>query len=383
MVSMQVTIHTGQTSPLGGGAHLSQYGDLTQIAYSTRYETGFAGEDQASWTIAPNARFYAGIAKPGTPVSIMVGGATCWVGQLQEMVPQPDGDLEFTARGFAYDLYDYLAIYFDSVPLGPDLWHPTTDIALGWQFVLDTEPSFLIRTAAIPTGQIGDSPIAEKFLTLGELLTAVCVADNVKWAVWGQTLYIAADPTVATWSYQPREAIVGVIDSEYVTKLYGWYLAVDPPTTQTDYQITSAVDPNAGDFDPRIRGVDLRPLGLMTSGQAVTFLQGLLEQVKGRYLFSDGFTFSVDMREQGTGMTLPQLVRAGTKVKIPEMRNSMGRFMKDGANEFIIGRTEFSWSAASEVAAVTCTPMGAVPRDLSSVLATPDRPDPISNVAVR
>ena len=351
----------------------SSLGSLESVRYSTRIESGFGGHDLASWVIQPLGSYAGGICRPGDPVTIQLGGGAAWEGQIADVNPRGDGTVEFNARGFGYDLFDYLATYYQSAT-GPDLMYPTTDFDDAYAQAVADRGLPVDRYVGVLPGTLGTSQVAENFIYLGELLSTLLNGDGRQWAVWGRTLVIEDPETTVTYRYTADTGLVGVADSEYVTDLVGWYQAVDPATTQTDYQFERVTD-TAGlaMFDRREAGIDMRGLGLQTPTQVQDYLSSVLEKVKGRWLLTGSVVIESDGRAiPSGGIALPAFVRAGKVMRVPEVRTSQGNLMPDG-NQFTIGRTEYEWSADGSQR-LTITPKGAVARSISSLLEAP-KPD--------
>lgn len=365
--------------------HMSDYGEILSVRFSTRHEQGFGGHDLCTWVLAPYGEYAGAVARPADPVIVTHAGAQPWEGQLAEATPQSDGTVEFTARGFGYDLYDYLSVYFNDATSAPDLWYPTTDFEAGFEYAKSL--GLPVRTLvgapgeAVPTvGQLGSTPVAEGFLSLGELLTARLSGSGWSWDVWGRTLVVAPDEVAVTYTYDAPTSVVGIADSEYLTDVYVWYQAVDPAVDQNDYQFAMATD-TAGLalFDRRMAGSDYRALGLMADHEAQALATSLLEKTRGRFVFTGTVEVDGNLAQNGGNIGVPCMVRAGKVMRIPEMRTSQGTLMPDGSTQFVIGRTEFQW-AADGSERLTITPKGAVPRDINALLEPPKPVDPVAEV---
>ncbi|MCW2496393.1 hypothetical protein [Jatrophihabitans sp.] len=414
---------------------MSKLGELLSVQASTRYEPGFGGHDLASWTINPFGGYAGGIVRPGDHVRIVAGGSTVYEGEFSEATPGDDGTVTFHARGYAYNLFDYPSIKW--IPLvGPDTFYPTTNLADGWDYattelgmpISQIAGPILMGVGALPTGSYGAAPI-ETFNMLGTLLTAMQQEIGERWAVWGRTLVLGPDATVPTWRYPSPDAVVAVADTEYATDVYLWYQATAsafvawsaatayvigdlvtkdarswraiaagtnhtpaegawwtelPVTIPLDwYAMAIATDAEGLQrFDRRVEGTDYRSLGLMTSTRAGTIAQQLLDQVKGRFVFTGGFTVGPESGFQSAAGGKAQLafVRAGQMCDMPGLRTSQGNLMPGGSTSFIIGQTTYDWSVDG-TESLQITPMGAVARSLSQILSAPSQPDAGTQVA--
>lgn len=404
----------------------SDIGQLTNVTASTRYEDGFGGHDLASWTITPFGGYVGGMFRPGDHVKITKGGGTVFEGEYSEAEPSADGTVTMHAKGYAYNLYDYDSIHYQDILVGDDVYYPTTLLGVlgdtsepfdGWGFAaewLGMPINQVVGDVSAWTDPFGGSPMSPTPLKLGDLITSVHREASERWAVWGRTLVVAADDLDPIWVYDAPEGVVGVADTDYVTHLWLQYVKTGPAEWDsgtayveydivlyedqwweakvgntgvtpvegatwrqnpqsykpTDYSMVPATD-NLGieRFDPRTEVVDYRGLGKIDSVRALNIAESLLSQVKGRFVLSGGFTV---FPESGFcsidgGQADIAFARAGRAVKLTGIRTSQGNLMPDG-DVFMIGKTDWSWGVDG-AEQLTVTPMGAVPRSLSTVLA--------------
>lgn len=356
-----------------GSLNMTRLGELLEVNASSRYEPGFGGHDLASWTIKPFGGYAGGIVRAGDHCRIVQGGGTVWEGEFSEATPGEDGSVTFNARGYAYNLFDYLALKYDVVAG----YYSTSDIGAAWDVAVTDfgiPITQVVVSGGVLTGTYGATDVAEGFGNLATLLTAVYQEQSLRWAVWGRTLVIAADPTTPVWRYPAPEAVVATADTDYATDVMLWYVKTDPPVVLSDWGMTTATDTlGLSRFDRRMVGVDYRSLGLMSGARASTIAQSLLDQVRGRFVYTGGFTVGPDSGFQsaaGGRVTQLAYVRAGQVVDVPGMRTSQGNLMPDGSNAFIIGKTNYQWTREGQES-LQVAPMGAVARDLSSILAAP------------
>lgn len=416
----------------GTPIHNTAIGRMTEVEFSTRYEDGFGGHDLAEWTFLPGGGYIGGMFRPGDHVRIVKGGGTCFEGEFSEAVPADDGKVTLKAKGYAYNLNDYDSIFWRQ-RTGDDVYYPTTRLVggnlstswYGWEYardILGMPISQVVGT--IPTGNYGgsESTFSAEPLKLDAVMTARCREVGERWAVWGRTLVIAADPSTPMWKYNAPRSVVGVADTDYATHVIVGYISDGPPLwnsgttyainalveydgvwwaslqnsntnhppnedsstwwTRTavlrkpnDYSAVTAVD-DAGlaRFDAKTAFVPMYGLGKMTSADAQTIANNLLSQVKGRFILSGSFTVT-----PGSGFTSINggvadiaFVRAGTMLRLNNLRTSQGNLMP-GGTDVIIGKTDYTWTAPDSprgdaTESLTITPMGTVPRNLSDIL---------------
>lgn len=340
-----------QTRRVGTPLFVEQYGKLTNVETSTRYEPGFGGYDIASWTVIPHGGFVGGLMRPGDPVLIKKGGGTCFIGRYSGTVPNDDGTTILQAKGHAWTLYDYGAIYRQPVSGGPDIAYfttklgPTTSPAPGgnwdaWQYAvyaLGMPIVNVIGDISAWSDPHGASDVAEAPLKVGDLITSVHQELGERWAAWGPTLYIGPDATDPVWKYAAPKSLVGTADTEFASHVNLEYVdstlcPTKPWLTSTSYAVGDVVaydgtwwkalvanshtPPASGStweevpvayrkrdfsmvftqdtpdridrFDTRTADVDYRGLGPMDDVRAQNIAQQLLDQAKGRFILAGG-----------------------------------------------------------------------------------------------
>lgn len=413
---------------VGTPLFVERYGELTAATASTRYEQGFGGHDLASWTVKPHGGLVGGLMRPGDHVEIKKGGGIVFEGEFSEDEPGDDGTVTLHAKGYAYNLYDYPSLHWDAVSGGDDIWYPTTKLgplvdtsepfdAWGYAtYVLGMPINNVVGDVTPWSDPFGESNMAEAPLMLGDLITSVHQEQSERWAVWGRTLVVGADVTDPKWSYAAPEGVVGVADSDYATDVFVWYVSADLSAVKpwvgataygvgdrvsyggtwwdallantgvtpvegstwkevpvayrkTDFSMVRASDSpeRVARFDRRVVVVDYRGLGAMDNVRALRLATKLLEQVKGRFILTGGFTLQPDsgFTSIGGGTADIAFVRAGEMVRLTGLRTDQGNLMD--SSDVIIGKTEWSWSADGQESQ-QITPMGAVPRSLGDIL---------------
>jgi len=423
----------GNAKTVGTPLPASALGQLTNVKFSTRYEDGFGGHDLAEWTIVPLGGYIGGLFRPGDHVKITKSGATCFEGEYSSAVPADDGKIVLKAKGYAYNLTDYDSVFWRQKASDDDVYYPTTRLVggnlsttwYGWDYATDVLGMPISQVVGtIPAGAYGsaESAMSPAPVKLGPVLTERLRESGERWAVWGRTLVIAADPTDPVWKYRASDSVVGVADTEYATHVGVWFVADGEPlwssaVTYTlndlveyggqtwaslqngntnhlpdadgstwwtaaatvrkpnDFSMAWAVDTvGLARFDARTAVVDYRGLGLITGVRASDIAGNLLALVKGRFILSGSFmvTPSSGFTSINDGVADLALVHAGTILRLSELRTSQGNLMTDGS-DVMIGQTEYTWEAPAHpyddaVESLTVTPMGAIPRNLGEVL---------------
>ena len=420
-----------QDRRVGVPLYVEQYGELVSVEASTRYEPGFGGTDLVSWTVKPHGGYVGGMMRPGDHVRVTKGGGIVCDAEFSETEPNGDGTVTLHAKGYAYNLYDYDSIYWKPVVGGDDIYYSTTTLGdptdtatplYAWGYAvseLGMPIAKVVGDTSAWTVPFGESDMAAGPLKVGDLVTSVHQEQEERWAVWGRALFVGPDETTPKWSYPPPEDVVGVADTDYATHVFVWYVSSDLSPVQpwasglsyaagdtvasggtwwkalvsvaaggsapsegatwtevpviyrrSDFSMARAVDTAArlARFDTRTAVVDYRGLGAISGARASTLASSLLSQVKGRFVLSGGFTVGPDsgLTSAAGGVADIAFVWAGDVLRLPGLRTDQGNLMDSDTT--MIGRTEWSWQADGSES-LSITPMGAVPRDLGSILA--------------
>jgi hypothetical protein len=376
-----------------GGVAASTIGQLAECKVSTVYGPNLiGGEDLLEWAIQPYGNFLGGMFRPGDHVRVTRGsGALVGEGEFSQVVPGENGSVKFLANGYRYNFYDHDAVRYNSTP-SPDQFYPTMDFDHAWAYAHD-EALWPIRTytgITAPFGAFGVSPwpgstMSDKLYKMGDLLQNILAPDSKRACVWGRTLVVGTDDMAPIWLYESPESVVGVADTDYLSELKLLYM-IDPTdpgyggyTVNPDGSMVSTYTDAATveRFDVRQGWADWRGAGVMTKANADALVVALMDQVKGRFIYTGSFTVTPNSGLKSiTGGLLSDLsqVRAGRAVTLPGLRTDQGQWMPDG-DTFLIGQTDWSWVPEGETLQVT--PMGAVARDLSAILTAPSATDPL------
>lgn len=399
---MQVTVWPrdpgvrAQDAPKGGagGIHFTDLGDILAVETSSRVEEGFGGFDLASWRVRMHPGYVGGFFLPRDHIEIVHEGALMFSGEYSEQQLESrdakDGDTySFHARGYAHVLADYESVCFQSIVDAPDYEFMTTQLATSdddttyaWDRARNKGMQVYAAPGDLPTGPYGETAVAAEPIKLADLLTAHLLRNDTWWACWGPVLEVITLPTTPTLLYDQPTTMVAIADTDYYSAVGLYYVHTSPGTSVEQCTIAwgGEVERMLNIFDRREILLDMRGLGLQTAVTMQAQAQSMYEQVKGRNLLTGSLVLGPDsgLTAANGGALEIDVVRAGQMMKLSEIRDSLGFLMPDGDTRFVIGRTEHQWSP--EGAQVTITPMGAVSRDLATILrAAP--PDSASAVA--
>lgn len=379
MISPRGSKRTYEATSADANTPITDVGELLQLEYSTRMErtqnAAFGGHNLCTFKIKPLGTYNGGFFRPGDHVKATTHGGVGFEGEFAAATPQEDGSVEMLARGYAYNFDEYDSVYFESVEGADDISYPTGQLrdttfprvpGGAKMYGLDHAMEIL----GLPIKQyVGPVPTGawtgvqdHKPTKLNGPLSGLTQRDLMRWAVWNRSLVIDTDPTVPMWIYDAPDSVIGVADTDYRTRV-----GVLVHRSGGDWIFWAIDEEGLKRFDEYTEVVDYRLVG----GSQST-ADDLLEHVRGRFLYTGSITIGPD-----SGLSTPSggkapigFIRAGQMLKIPGMRTGQGNLMPAGAEQFIIGRTEYRWALDGEES-LTITPQNAAPRDIASLLAPP------------
>ncbi len=315
----------------------------------------------ASWNLGGISRTAASrLLRRGAEVRIYASTWPVWRGALDE---SGDGQGSFTARGYYREAERFLALDSSGVPTvstGDAIAKAITD---GWA---------VTHTGTPPAGVPSEEP-----QYLHQLLDLASTSGSVRWGVnaLGE-VFFAADPTEPTLIVTPGQPLMGRADDSYATHLYAYHytaLAGTPPVPSAPQMATASDAATAAEFGRSASFVDLRPLGVLTSGAASTILQGKLAKGRARIGFTSPMTLGWhQLLTRGGVPANPATVTAGQMVRVYGAINPDGTAVAGGTQDIVIGATSHEAGSRS----ITLTPVGMEPRNLSDILAV----TPVSEV---
>jgi hypothetical protein len=364
------------------GIFSSDVGTLLDVSYTTTFGPEGGGHDQATWTFAPNGRYVGKNFNPSAHVRIARNGATCWEGEFTGATPAGDGKVTMRARGYMHRVKDRDSIYYQSIDGDTDLAFPTnrlffglapaSDRKYGWEYAeQEFSPSIALPDDAedLLSDSYGDTDAAGKAVKLSEVLSGRLQELGLYWQVWRRQMVFVEDSGLRSsplvWT--APEGFVGIAAEDYRTRIGVWYMAAASMGSNEliEWVVDEDMDAeHGGPFDTKTDVVDFRGLGTITQARAQALGQGVLAQVRGRFIFDGSFAVADD---SDFPLWAPK-VRAGQAVRLTHLRTSMGTLIPEGENVFVIGDTDYRWSAEDNKGELRITPVGAVPRDLAAIL---------------
>lgn len=220
----------------------------------------------------------------------------------------------------------------------------------------------LTRSGSLSAVALVDGNITEGLNSLSTLLTALAVEAEGYWMVDADAVIrIIEPPTVPDWHLIPGVADPGVADDEYASALIGRHrtggalaTVIREDTAATDRWGYAEV------------GVDLVPLGSMSTSRANTRLDGLLARGRSRLTFTD--RLEVDGNQLLTAGGQPASlsdVRHGHLVRAHGLDAYSQWLNGNSWLDFVIG--EANW--ANHADTITIAPIGLAARTWEDLLA--------------
>lgn len=282
----------------------------------------------------------------GANVDVYFGATPIWSGRLAE--PNWDSQ-EFTAVGHVRDGEQALCL------TGAGVTTATPDVAI--DAAINRGSVRWVRSAPLSNVTFAEADNTDSLNYLGALLDAWSVEQNKRWAVGAdRKVYAAADPTTPTWYVTPGAGVLGVADEDYVTDVYGRYRS-----TNGAYATARATDTSQG-LGTREVGVDLTPLGRISSTKAQNVVNGILAKSKARTGWTNGVTVTADQVTSPGGIPASlATVTAGQMVRLQGLLDQRGIATY---TDIVLGETVWDVDEGT----LQLNPVGLAERDLRSIV---------------
>lgn len=341
------------------GQNLASVGYVGGLGWSHQWPGGCW---EAGWQMGGLSRTSASrLLRRGAEVRIYVGTCPVWRGVLDE---SGDGQGSYSARGYYREAERFMALDSTGVPTVNTASAIAKAITDGWAVTYTGTP---------PAGVPSEEP-----QYLHQLLDLASTSGGVRWGVnaLGEVVF-AADPTEPTLIVTPGQSLMGRADDSYATHLYAYHytaLAGTPPVPSAPQMATASDAAAAAEFGRSASFVDLRPMGVLSAGEASAILAGKLAKGRARIGFTSPMTLGWhQLLTRGGVPANPATVTAGQMVRVYGAVNPDGTAVAGGTQDIVIGAT--SHEAGSRT--ITLTPVGMEPRNLSDILAV----TPVTEVA--
>lgn len=342
------------------GVKISSRYNVSGIKHSTIFRReGWSGDYQSSCSFAAPPDFDATWFSEGVTYDLADGGCLLWSGKVAELTPGETWTI--SAFGHGAD-----AENFDALTGGVGTYVPSSnpngviDAAitrgLGW----DRVDSFGSTDLAVDAGEA---------LSVSKICDRAAQRLGKRWWVDSYArATLVSEPTTPTFWVSPGDAYLGTLDDEYVTHLRGIYVSsVDADGMPDGWATVETSDAHAATKfgGVRERLVDLRALGVMLPATAQNDIDGRFELVGARTGWTNRVTLTRgNVRTYGAWCE-PNMVRAGTMLRIPGVMDSRSQPTTKGSIDVVLAEVEHDEDAGTSIAA----PLGFVPRDQAGALA--------------
>lgn len=347
--------------PFVAGTPATAYGPVTSMKWSSCWVCdGICGDKQASWTWLTDA--VPGWVKPGARVEIRESGRRRFLGRLNEP-ERTDGGFVCSAYGLAAMGSDREALDASDKPT----WDPNVAIdqaiarGLPWS-----------RWADFGTSGAGDASTENApSVDVRTLLLRVAQAAGKRAVVdqWGRLL-LGTDPTAPTWLVDGMSNYISAADDTFIARMVGLYSSLLTHAVES----VAVADPwAASHFDVATEAtVDLTALGEISASAALANITARMSLVGARMAPTAGFTVPrLRLQAMNGAPGSPSAIRAGEMLRLRGVRDFQTTTRNWAAMDLIAGEVEYD--AETDSAAVT--PLGYVPRDMTTALAAAQAPE--------
>lgn len=336
-------------------------GDLGSIG-TTTWETEWPrGCTVASWELVlPRNASVVNATRIGADVRIYDGPILIWGGYLSEV--EASGDLwTFHAAGYQALAENFLAVDEFNVPTSVLSVAVDRAITDGWN----------VTATGLPSLPLSDTTETVQFNTVRALLDLAADSTGTRWKVdEAGRLTLAADPTTPRWHLDNAEALRSIADDEYVTAVFARYVSAELDGAPTAWGVSPVTTPAPQNLR-REEPLDLTPLGLITGPDATTDATNRLALAGVRKGYTSGVEIPFgDLTNAGGAPTRLGHVKAGEMIRAYNVVDTAGIVQIGATQDIVIGRTVYTDGSDT----LGITPLGLVPRQLSTILASPQAP---------
>lgn len=346
------------TTWAGAEYSLGDYGFLQSTSWETEWPFGCT---TATWSLLMPPNFSTvNASRIGADVRIYDGPVLTWGGYLSEV--EVDGQVwTFHAKGYYALAEHFLALDGTNAPSSVPSTAVAQAIIRGWK----------VSATGLSSSPMSDTTETVEFNTVRALLDLYAESVGKRWKVdEAGRLALASDPTTPKWHLDNGDALRSVADDDYITAIYGRYVTAETSGKASDWGVVSSTTTAANNLR-REEPLDLTGLGLILSGVAQTETANRLALAGVRKGFTSGIEipFGDLTTEGGTPVRLGQ-VKAGEMLRAYTVADAAGIIQLGAAQDIILGRVSYTDGADT----LSVTPIGLVPRQLSTILASPQKP---------
>ena len=337
------------------GEWLHSRGNVSDIAWSSRWGSGPCGPDLAGCTFAVDPDHDTSAMRVGSSFEVYDAGAKVFGGVVDQV--SRDFPRKVDARGWARRAEDFEAISSGAPTSNPrDAVTDAITRGLGWS-----------NATAFPNLTIGSA--GDSVRRLDSLLTEWADATGNRWGVdaYGRA-FTSTEPTTPTYMLDASGIDIGVTSDGLFTGVQARYVATvdgdgNPATYGTAYASDAAA---AALYGARENSLDLTSLGLISGGTANTYASahlalGLRPRWLQRISVSQGRLMSL----AGTAAHLPS-VEAGQVVRLFNLPTSVGGVRYAASIDVVLGEVSYDTNNPTQV---TLAPTNLAVRTLADAIA--------------
>lgn len=338
-------------------------GDLGFVG-DTSWETEWPfGCTTASWTVTMPRNFsVVNATRIGADVQIFDGPILTWGGYLSEVEPAAE-QWTFHAKGYYALAENYLATTTGKVPTSIPSVAVSRAITDGWNVTAAT---------TLPATPLSETDQTVEFNTVRALLDELAASTGRRWKVnEARQLILANDPTTPRWHLDNGDALLSAADDDYLTAIFARYVTAESAGEASAWGVATAVNPVVGNLR-REEPLDLTPLGLTTNATAAAAdAANRLALAGQRRGFISGLEIAYgDLTTLGGAPVRLGQVKAGEMLRAYTVADAAGVVQVGATQDIVIGRTAYTDGSDT----LQVVPVGLTPRQLSTILAAPQKP---------
>lgn len=337
------------------GEWLHSRGNVSGIAWSSRWGSGPCGPDQASCAFAVDPDHDTSAMRVGSSFQVYESGLLVFGGVIDEV--SRDFPRQVQALGWARRAED-----FEALSTGAPTSNPRDAVTDAITRGLPWSNATTFDNTAI--GSTGDG-----VRRLDSLLTEWADKTGKRWGVdaYGAA-FAATEPTDVSYFLDASGVNIGVSSDGLYTRIQARYVAtVDGDGNPATYGTVTATDSTAEAlYGTREFSLDLTGLGLISSGTATTYAEaqlalGLRPRWLQRVAVSEGRLLSPG----GLPAHLPS-VKAGEVVRLFNVPTNIGGTRFSAALDVVLGEVSYDTAQPTQI---TLAPTNLAIRSLADALA--------------
>lgn len=337
------------------GEWLHSRGNVSRIAWSSRWGSGPCGPDQASCLFAVDPDHDTSSLRIGSSLEVHESGTLVFGGVIDEV--SRDFPRQVQALGWARRAEDFEALS-GGVPTSNPRDAVTGAVARGLPWS---------NATAFDNTAIGSS--GDGVRRLDALLTEWADKVGKRWGVNANAAaFTATEPTAVSYFLDASGIDIGVASDGLYTRIQARHVAtLDADGNPDTYGTVTATDSAAEAlYGTREFSLDLTNLGLISSGTATTYADAQLALgLRPRWLQRVVVTEGRLLSPGGLPAHLPS-VKAGEVVRLFNVPNNVGGSRFSAALDVVLGEVSYDTSQPTQI---TLAPTNLAIRTLADAIA--------------